>query len=238
MNKDEIKLILLQTRTDIMKDHEYKVILEILDLKPSQLKQVDAYKWPVDPSIIKGYDGLISGGDGEHSVLGDYAFMKRINDLFSHCYDVNFPVLGICFGFQLMAQAYGGIVVDDEALKETGTVEVSLTKKGREDPIFKDVPESFLVNSFHNQSVVKLPDNAVNFCEGPKDIFYANKYKGKNIYGTQYHLELEVADIAARLQFYLDKYLDGGQDEYDKVMAAVQETKPVKQMLKNFVELI
>lgn len=238
MNLSTAKLMLLQTRPDITKDQEYKCILDILDIKPSQLKQLDAYTTPVDFSMLEGYDGLIVGGDGAHSVLDDHHFLPPVVSLLKACYDHSFPVFGICFGLQLMAQALGGKVVDDPLLKEVQTISCSLTDAGKVDPIFKDMPEQFLVHAFHNQSVVSLPADAVVLCTGPKAINYCARFGDKKFYGTQFHMEMNKAVVSERLKFYLHKYLGNSDEAHKQAMQEIQEIGPAMKMLTNFVEML
>jgi len=70
------------------------------------------------------------------------------------------PVLGVCFGHQLLARALGGRVEANPRGREAGTVEVELTEEGAADPLFAGSPRRFLVQQTHADHVVELPTGA------------------------------------------------------------------------------
>jgi len=238
-NQDEIKLLLLQTRPDIMKHHEYKAILEVIDLRPSQLIQADALDYEkIKPEILQGYDGLIMGGDGHHSIMEDHDFLPPMKQLLQFCYNNNFPVFAICMGAQILAKLYHGELVDDPTLKEVKTVHLTLTEEGKKHPIMAGLPNHIKGNAFHNQTVTKLPEGAVNLCTGPKDIPYCFAFKDKPIIATQFHIELTRKHLEERLYFYMDKYLPGGEPELKEIMKGIEDRDISQQMLTNFLNLL
>ncbi len=72
------------------------------------------------------------------------------------------PVLGVCYGHQLLAHALGGEVDYHPAGPEVGTVPVRLTPAARTDPLFARLPETFYAHATHAQSVLRLPAAAVH----------------------------------------------------------------------------
>ena len=71
------------------------------------------------------------------------------------------PILGVCFGHQLVADALGGQVVRSPKGREMGTVTVALTAEGRADPLFAGLPDLLQVQESHQDVVVRLPPGAV-----------------------------------------------------------------------------
>jgi hypothetical protein len=71
------------------------------------------------------------------------------------------PVLGICYGHQLLADALGGQVAYHPQGPEAGVVDVQLLPEAAQDPIFADLPPSFPAAVIHWQSVSTLPPGAV-----------------------------------------------------------------------------
>jgi GMP synthase (glutamine-hydrolysing) len=67
------------------------------------------------------------------------------------------PLLGICFGHQLVAKALGGEVAKNPRGRELGTVTV---RRVADDPVWGTLPATFTANASHVESVVALPPSA------------------------------------------------------------------------------
>lgn len=100
----------------------------------------------------------------------------------------NIPILGICYGHQLLAQTFGGSVGYHELGEEKGEVKIELTEAGKKDPLFSVLPESFLAYAAHFQTVTQLPKNAIVLARNDFEPFHAVAY-GEKIWGVQFHPE-------------------------------------------------
>ena len=91
-------------------------------------------------------EGIIVTGS-PLSVTERAPWMLRLGDDLLRIGARGVPVLGVCFGHQLLARAAGGDVVLNPRGREIGTVRVQLTPAGRRDPLFAwvggdtDVPQ-------------------------------------------------------------------------------------------------
>ena len=70
------------------------------------------------------------------------------------------PVLGICYGHQLLAHALGGVVGANPRGREIGTIEVDLTAAAASDPLLGGLGPRLVVSASHRQSVLQLPRGA------------------------------------------------------------------------------
>ncbi|MGA1742041.1 MAG: glutamine amidotransferase, partial [Pseudohongiellaceae bacterium] len=70
------------------------------------------------------------------------------------------PILGICYGHQLLAHALGGRVDYHPKGREIGTTVVSPLTESKEDILFADITEPFTVHVSHLQSVMELQSAA------------------------------------------------------------------------------
>ncbi len=102
-------------------------------------------------------------------------------------FSLGIPVLGICYGMQLMCYTLGGTVVSDYALREYGRITAHFSPS----PVFVPDLESSKTLMSHTDRVDRLP-------EGFKSIAYTENCKNaavsceeKKLYGFQFHPEVE-----------------------------------------------
>jgi GMP synthase (glutamine-hydrolysing) len=100
------------------------------------------------------------------------------------------PVLGICFGHQLLAHALGGRVGRNPLGREIGTVEVHLTAAARDDALFGALPPQLRVQATHVESVLDAPHGARILATNAHDPHQALRF-GRCAWGVQFHPELD-----------------------------------------------
>ena len=108
------------------------------------------------------------------------------------------PVLGLCFGAQVLAEILGGRVFINEQ-PEIGWHEVRLTADGVESDLFESVPELFTSFHWHNDHY-SLPAECIRLAESdvsPNQAFVSTKYPAA---GIQFHPEytLDLVQTYAR----------------------------------------
>jgi len=86
--------------------------------------------------------------------------MLRTEEFLRRTSAANVPILGICFGHQLLGQALGGRVEKNPNGREIGTVRLSLEDEARRDPIFGELPQALHINMTHVDTVRVLPESA------------------------------------------------------------------------------
>ena len=127
------------------------------------------------------YSGVILSGTGDSpdeklDVYADeIALVKKLR-----C-----PLLGICGGAQIIALASGGKVTC--TLPVGGRRQVQI---GIDDPLFVDLPNSFVVFSKHRRAISTVPqDFQVLASEQEYGFPYVIKHKSKPTYAVQFHPE-------------------------------------------------
>ena len=112
------------------------------------------------------------------------------------------PVLAVCFGHQLVAEALGGRVEAHPGGPEWGTVAVDLHPEGRADPLFAGLPRRLIVQGLHRDHVATLPPpGALRPLAGNAHTPLQAFAVGPNLRAVQFHPELRapvVADLLAR----------------------------------------
>jgi GMP synthase (glutamine-hydrolysing) len=102
---------------------------------------------------LAGLDGLFITGSSS-SVTERAPWMLRAEAYIREIAAASKPLLGICFGHQLIAQALGGDVQKNPKGREIGTVRVNVTGL---DPLFGNEPRMLDANASHVDAVAKLP---------------------------------------------------------------------------------
>lgn len=101
-------------------------------------------------------------------------------------FDLNIPILGICYGHQVMAQMLGG-KVKKGAHREFGKEILALKKRVG---IFKNLSPRELVWFSHGDQVSKLPKDFVATASTSSCKYAAYQHNNKDLYAIQFHPEV------------------------------------------------
>ena len=139
-----------------------------------------------------------------------------------------------------MAKACGARVIKSPA-PEIGFFDLSLTKHGQEDSIFKNIGPSFKVFQWH-EDMFEIPQKALWLSESvfcPHQAFRI----GPKAYGFQFHVEVDRAMIIAWMKEYwsIDHVLDCEKarsilSQYDEAQSQLHQV--AHQMYNNFALMI
>ena len=102
------------------------------------------------------------------------------------------PVLGVCFGAQLLAAALGAAVTPAEP-PEIGFFPVTLTAAGRADPVLGVLPERFLACQWHSWQFA-LPDGAAPLAYSDAGL---QAFRSGDAVGVQFHPEVDAPTLEA-----------------------------------------
>ena len=143
-----------------------------------------------EPNIDK-YQGLIIlGGPMNVDMTDEYPHLATEVRLIQRAADQGIPILGICLGAQLIAKAMGA-QVRKNPVKEIGWYNIALTDAGKTDPVMRHIEDSRLIFEWHGDTF-DIPDCAVHLATGATCAHQAYRI-GENIYGFQFHLEVDAA---------------------------------------------
>ncbi|MDX2471787.1 MAG: glutamine-hydrolyzing GMP synthase [SAR324 cluster bacterium] len=138
----------------------------------------------IDLGSVKALNpkGIILSG-GPSSVLGEHA-PKVEMELF----EWGIPILGICYGQQLMCQMLGGEVSSSDH-SEYGRTELQVQQKSQ---LFEGIPqtEKFTVWMSHGDRVNKIPTGFEVYATSPNAPYAAIADEAKKFYGIQFHPEV------------------------------------------------
>ena len=142
--------------------------------------EVHPYNLSVEKIKEMNPKGIIFTG-GPNSVYGENSPLcdKEI-------FELGIPVLGICYGSQLMAHVLGGSVATAPVSEYGKTV----VKIDTESKLFKDVHETTICWMSHTDYIEKAPENFKIIGKTPVCQVAAMEYEEKNLYAVQFHPEV------------------------------------------------
>ena len=146
------------------------------------------------------------------------------------------PVLGICYGHQLLAHALGGRVGRNPLGREIGTVEARLHEAARSDPLFAELPAQVRVQATHLESVLQLPPGARLLASSPGDPHQAFAI-GELAWGVQFHPEFDADIVRGYLAGRREALLAEGLDP-DALLRAASDSPHGGAILRRFVALL
>jgi GMP synthase (glutamine-hydrolysing) len=101
-------------------------------------------------------------------------------------FDLGLPILGICYGVQLMAHHLGG-KVEHSTHREYGSGLLHLTG---ECPLFHGLPEALDIWNSHGDRITKLPKGFRTVGKTDNSPYAAVEHPKKRFYGLQFHPEV------------------------------------------------
>lgn len=146
------------------------------------------------------------------------------------------PVLGICYGHQLLAHALGGKVGNNPNGWEFGTVEVHLTATAQKDALLGGLPTPIRVQVSHTQLVLHLPRGARRLASSKKDRNQAFVV-GDCAWGVQFHPEFDAGVVREYIHHGREELLRQGQDP-EELAARSVDTVFGGELLKRFAAIV
>ncbi len=104
-------------------------------------------------------------------------------------YELGKPILGICYGLQLIAQHFGGRV-ERGARREYGEAVLSVRRISKSKDLFARTPKSQVVWMSHGDAVTKIPKGFSVCATSANSPYAAIAHRTRKIFGVQFHLEV------------------------------------------------
>ena len=192
----------------------------------------------IEVNIVKGYEmeyldpnednaWIITGS--AHSVYDDFPWINYIKEKLHEIKETKKPVLGICFGHQLIADTFGGKVILNEKGWELGSCKVNLLEASKDCSLFSGLPISLDVYQSHQDVVVAIPEESILLAEN--DMGIQSFVYNDSFYGVQFHPEFTKIVMEKYLSIRFEKGIISS-------IPIVGECKYGSKILNNFIEKI
>ncbi|HEY5658243.1 MAG TPA: glutamine amidotransferase [Myxococcota bacterium] len=146
------------------------------------------------------------------------------------------PVLGICYGHQLLAHALGGRVGPNPRGREIGSVALRLRPEAHSDPLLGVLDGNAVVHETHVESVLDLPPGARHLAESDGDPHQAFAV-GARAWGVQFHPEFDADVIRGYLDARAELLRSEGLDP-EALARGVVESPAGTLLLRRFAQLL
>ncbi len=163
--------------------------------------------------------GIIFSG-GPASVYDENAY--KVNN---EIYDLNIPILGICYGMQLITVDFGGEVMRAHH-HEYGKAELFIDDSHK---IFKNINNSTTVWMSHSDRVEKLPNGFKRIAHTYNAPYAAIVNDEKNIYALQFHPEVTHSKDGAKILKNFAREVCGVKAKWNMAYFAKEQIKKIKE---------
>lgn len=164
---------------------------EILRERGDELLEWNATRG-MPPEPPEGFDALVILGGSMHVDQEDaHPWLAAQSELIRAAVDRGQPLLGICLGSQLIAQALGARV-GPASRPEIGWFEVELTREGAGDPVLGSLPARFDALQWHSYAFEVPPRGELL---ARNDVCAQGFRVGESTWGVQFHPETTRATL-------------------------------------------
>ncbi len=182
-----------------------------------------------------GYSAIVVLG-GPMAVYDNLPYLQKEQELIKDAIKNNIPVLGICLGSQLIAQAVGG-KVRKGSRKEIGWHDVSISPAGKDDVFFGIKQQNMRVFQWHGDTY-DLPSNAAVLAYSD---LYPQAFRVGSAVGIQFHLEVNDESIKNWIKEYDGEVKNEKMDSRNilpKAGDVDQLTEKCQTVYRNFAKMI
>ncbi len=209
-------------------------ILEAMGLPREQVDVVSVHEDEALPSpggprgvVVTGSSAMVS----EREV-----WSERTAEWLADAVAAGTPVLGICYGHQLLAHGLGGRVGPNPNGRQIGTLDLDLHGAWRDDPLLGGLEARLRVQVSHVESVLVLPPGARLLGTTAGDPHHAFAI-GSSVWGVQFHPEFDADVTRTYLTERRELVAVEGLDP-DRLMREVSESDVGSRLLRRFADLV
>ena len=184
------------------------------------------------PPSTAGFEGaLVTGSAAMVSHREDWS--ERNAGCLREAAEAGQPLLGICYGHQLLAHALGGRVDDHPHGREMGTIQVDVVPGAAGDPLFSGLPDPFAAHATHLQTVLEPPPGATVLARSAHDACQAFRW-GDAAWGVQFHPEFSATHMRGYVHARREALLAEGRDP-EGMSRTITATPHARRLMRRFI---
>ncbi len=195
---------------------------------------VPVYEGSLLPERLDSISSVIITGS-KAMVTDTLAWTKYVSKWLLDLDKKDIPILGICYGHQLLAHALGGVVGYHPNGEEYGDTTLQLTDESKDDKLFGGLPSDIRAYVAHAQTVKQIPPEAVVLAKNSFEQHHALRFRD-NVWGVQFHPEF-TADLLKQYMEHKREHIANQGYDVDQLLYSVQNHAYGKTLLKRFVQL-
>ncbi len=143
-------------------------------------------------------------------------------------YELGVPVLGICYGMQLITVDFNGEVVRADH-HEYGKARLIFDElHGKVSPLFKDTSDGQVVWMSHADKVERMPYGFVRIAHTSNSSYAAIANEEKRIYALQFHPEVSHSQEGSKILSNFAKHICGVTDKWDMGHFAKEQIEKIR----------
>ena len=209
-------------------------IVDGMSLSLDQCQVVSVYSGESLPSP-NALSGVVI--TGSHDMVTDaHPWSEKVADWLPAAVERHLPVLGICYGHQLLARALDGQAGFHPQGREIGTVRIHTTRHAESDLLFGELPSEFSAHVTHAQSVLRLPPNARLLAASDFEPHHAFAL-GDLTWGVQFHPEFDERVTRHYILEQQETLRTAGRD-IAPLLEAVRPSPIGNQLLLRFAQIV
>ena len=188
------------------------------------------------PSAVGQHDALVVLGGPYEAYDDDSApWLAPTKALLRSAYEQRVPVLGICLGAQLLAEATGGVVEPGESGPELGARLVGKRDVAGADPLVWETPMSWICVQWHADAITELPPGATLLASSSRYPHQAYRL-GTRAWGLQFHVEATEAMVRGWAEQSRRELTEAGLDVDALVARTLVELDDVRELWRPVLE--
>ena len=185
--------------------------------------EIVPYNESIEDIMARTPKGIILSG-GPASVYANDSYHPD-----STIFDLGLPILGICYGMQLIAQHFGGSVIPATS-HEYGKAKLDIIV---ENEIFKDTQSGQIVWMSHGDRVESIPSGFEKIAISENSPYAAIADTNRNIYAFQFHPEVYHSECGSKLLKNFAKYICGCESTWNMGSFAKEQMTKIKNQVGN-----